>query len=74
MSVQIVMDRSGDTRYEFDLADMEAVAVAEGRFLELTRKGFRAVALGRDGAPGVLLRTFDPKVERTLFIPHLQGG
>jgi hypothetical protein len=68
------MDRSGDTRHEFDAADASAVALAERRFRELTGKGFRAVALGKDGAPGELKRTFDPTVEQTLFIPQLQGG
>ena len=74
MGVQIVMDRSGDTRHEFDTADAEAVTRAEQRFLELTGKGFRAVALGKDGGPGKLMRNFDPTVEQSLFIPQLQGG
>jgi hypothetical protein len=74
MSVQIVMDRSGDTRHEFDNADAKGVRLAEERFRELTGKGFRAVALGKDGGPGQLIEKFDPKVEETLFIPQLQGG
>jgi len=74
MSVQIVMDRRGDTRHEFDASDAAAVARAEQRFGELTGKGFRAVALGKDGAPGELLKAFDPNVEEMLFIPQLQGG
>jgi len=74
MGVQIVLDRSGDTRHEFDKADPKRVALAEERFRELTGKGFRAVALGKDGAPGELMRNFDPEVEQTLFIPQLQGG
>ena len=41
MSVQIVMDRSGDTRHEFDVGDARAVALADQRFMELTGKGFR---------------------------------
>ena len=74
MSVHIVMDRNGDTRHEFDVADPEGVALAERRFLELTGRGFRAAGLGKDGNPGKLLREFDPQVERALFIPQLQGG
>jgi hypothetical protein len=74
MGVQIVMDRNGDTRHEFDVSDAAAIAVAEERFKELTGRGFRAVALGKNGSPGELLRKFDPKVEETLFIPQLQGG
>lgn len=74
MAVQIVMNRAGDTRHEFDQADAKAVARAEERFRELIGKGFRAVALGQNGSPGTLLRNFDPQVEQTLFIPQLQGG
>jgi hypothetical protein len=74
MAIQIVMDRTGDTRHEFDVADSKAVTRAEERFRELTGNGFRAVALGKDGEPGKLLRKFDPQVEQTLFIPQLQGG
>jgi hypothetical protein len=74
MGVQIVMDRNGDTRHEFDTADPVAVAVAEERFRELTAKGFRAAALGKDGNPGQLLKEFDSTVEQTLFIPRLRGG
>jgi hypothetical protein len=74
MAVQIIMDRDGDTRHEFDVADRNTIARAEERFRELTGKGFRAVALGKDGNPGTLLDKFDPLVERTLFIPQLQGG
>ena len=74
MAVQIVMDRTGDTRHEFDVADPEGVARAEERFRPLTGKGFRAVALSGDGSPGKLVGKFDPHVEQTLFIPQLQGG
>jgi hypothetical protein len=73
MSVQIIMDRNGDTRHEFDLSDAMAIALAEERFKELTGRGFRAVALGKS-SPGKLIRDFDQNVEETLFIPQLQGG
>jgi hypothetical protein len=68
------MDRNGDTRHEFDPADLSSLATAEARFRALTGKGFLAVALGKDGGPGELVRKFDPKSEQTLFIPQLQGG
>ena len=68
------MDRNGDTRHQFNCDDITAVALAEDRYQRLTRRGFRAVALAKDGKPGRLLDRFDLKVERTLFIPRLQGG
>ena len=72
--VQIVMNRFGDTRHEFDVTDAQAVALAEERFRQLTGSGFRAAALSSDGGPGKLLNKFDREVEQTLFAPHLQGG
>ncbi len=74
MGVQIVMDRSGDRRHEFDNSDLTSIALAEERFQKLTGSGFRAVALGKNGGPGELIGTFDPSVEQTLFIPQLKGG
>ena len=73
MKTHIVMDPRGDTRHEFDAACPVALAEAEERFRDLTGKGFRAVALGKDGNNS-LLRGFDPEVEQTLFIPQLVGG
>jgi len=72
--VQIIMNRFGDTRHEFDVTDAQAVALAEERFRRLTGSGFRAAALSGDGGPGQLLGKFDQDVEQTLFIPQLQGG
>src|SRR5437868_15538322 len=51
MHVHIVMDRQGDTRYAYDRANARSLADAERRFRELTGKGFRSVALCKDGQP-----------------------
>jgi hypothetical protein len=74
MGVQIIMDRSGDTRHTFDPSDPDSIVTADERFQALVSKGFRAVALGRDGSSGELIKNFDPKLEETLFIPPLKGG
>ena len=74
MGVQIIMDRSGDTRHTFDTSDPDSVVRADERFQALISKGFRAVALGRDANSGELIRRFDPNLEETLFIPPLKGG
>jgi hypothetical protein len=73
MATQIVMDRTGDTRHQFDPADPAAVAKAEARFKKLTGEGFTAAMRLGDGKSKVLKR-FDPTAEETLFIPRLQGG
>jgi hypothetical protein len=73
MATQIVMDHTGDTRHQFDPADVVAVAEAERRFGELTGAGFTA-AKRLGGGKSEVLRSFDPTAEETLFIPRLKGG
>jgi hypothetical protein len=73
MATQIVMDHTGDTRHQFDPADVRAVAEAERRFKELTGAGFTAAKRLGEGKSEVL-KTFDPTAEETLFIPRLRGG
>lgn len=73
MARQIVMDSTGDTRHEFDPADVSSVAEAERRFKELTGGGFTA-AVRRSQNRSELIRSFDPAAEETVFFPRLQGG
>src|SRR5689334_8474429 len=42
MAIQIVMDRTGDTRHLFNPNDAQELARAEQRFYELTKVGFTA--------------------------------
>jgi len=73
LSVQIVMDRTGDTRHEFKADDAQALKAAEERFRELTGVGFTAAAR-TEGGQSKLIRSFDGTVQETLFFPRLQGG
>lgn len=73
MATQIVMDHTGDTRYNFDRNDAKALLKAEQRFKELTGAGFTAAARNGSGDP-VITHRFDPKAEETLFYPRLVGG
>jgi len=73
MAVQIVMDRSGDSRFPFDPASTEDVADAERRFRQLTNRGFTATARLGPGQMKII-RSFDPGVEECVFIPRLVGG
>jgi hypothetical protein len=69
MAMQIVMDRTGDSRHHF----AHEVAKAERRFYDLTNGGFTAAA--RTG-PGQVsqIRSFDPNAVETVFFPRLVGG
>jgi Na+-transporting NADH:ubiquinone oxidoreductase subunit NqrA len=73
MAMQIVMDHTGDTRHCFNPYDVQALANAEKRFIELTKAGFIAAVRT---APGEVskVQSFDPTAEETLFLPRLVGG
>lgn len=73
MPVQIVMDRTGDTRHTFDAGDRAAVEEAEKRFIELTGAGFTAAVRSGPGEQRII-RKFDADAEETLFHPRLVGG
>ena len=73
MAKQIVMDATGDTKYEFNPADAAALKDAERRFKELTGAGFiAAVRTGRGQSE--LIRDFNSTAEETVFFPRLKGG
>jgi hypothetical protein len=73
MATQIVMDHTGDSRYQFDPRDACALAEAEERFKKLTGAGFTAAARTAAGRSSAI-RSFDPNAEETLFFPRLVGG
>ena len=73
MAVQIVMDRTGDTRHEFNSADPASVAEAERRFQQLTRTGFTAAVRTGEGR-AERIRLFDASTDESLFFPRLQSG
>jgi len=73
MAIQVVMDRTGDSRHRFDPDGEQELAKAEQRFYELTKVGFTAAV--RTG-PGKVsqIQSFDPNAEETVFFPRLVGG
>jgi hypothetical protein len=73
MATQIVMDRTGDLRYEFDPQNANELAKAEKRFMELTGIGFTAAARTTVGET-IKVSAFDPTARETLFFPRLVGG
>ena len=73
MAIQIVMDRTGDSRHRFDQKDARELAKAEQRFRELTETGYTAAIRTRPGQVS-RIRSFDPSAEETVFFPRLVGG
>ena len=73
MAIQIVMDRTGDSRHPFDPNDAQELAKAEQRFYGLTNVGFTAAVRTASGRVSQA-RSFDPNAEETVFLPRLVGG
>jgi hypothetical protein len=73
MAIQIVMDRTGDSRHFFNPNHAQELVKAEQRFYELTKAGFTAAV--RTGPSQISrIRSFDPTAEETVFFPRLVGG
>ena len=73
MAIQVVMDRTGDSRHHFNSHDAQELAKAEQRFYELTKVGFTAAV--RTGLGQVRqIQSFDSNAEETVFFPRLVGG
>ena len=73
MAIQIVMNRTGDSRYQYGSADAQALVEAERRFSQLTGEGFTAATRNTSGELSIM-RSFDPSAEETVFFPRLVGG
>jgi hypothetical protein len=73
MAIQIVMNRTGDSRHRFNPNDARELAKAEQRFYELTKAGFTA-AVRTGPSQTSQIRSFDPNAEETVFFPRLVGG
>ncbi|WGD55054.1 hypothetical protein QA641_14800 [Bradyrhizobium sp. CB1650] len=73
MAIQIVMDRSGDSRHHFYADDAQELARAEHRFYELINAGFTAAVRMGPGQVSHIL-SFDPTARETVFFPRLVGG
>lgn len=70
-----VMGLAGDTKSLWDPNVPAEVEAARELFNSLTKKGYRAFYVtGEKGEKGELMREFDPKASKVIFVPQLQGG
>ena len=72
-SMQIV-DQTGHTQLEWDVAAADEVQTASQQFETLIQAGHVAYGFREEGQPGEVLETFDPTVERILVRPQVVGG
>ncbi len=73
MAIQIVMDRTGDSRHSFNPDDVPELVKAEQRFYELTKAGFTAAVRTGPGQTSQI-RSFDPTAEETSSSPDWSAG
>lgn len=74
MSEMSVLDKTGDTRIQWDKANAEEVAAALARFNELRVQGFAAYRVDASGQGSEVLHAFDREAERIIFRPPMVGG
>lgn len=70
----IVLDRTGDTKVEWDNEKAPEVENARRTFNELRGKGYAAYRMKKDGSKGEVIRDFDTHAERLILAPPMVGG
>ena len=69
-----VLGREGDVKIIWNSDNVDEVEHARRAFDDLTKKGFSAFAVKRDGEAGGRLAKFDPGEEKMILVPALKGG
>ena len=69
-----VIGQKGDTKIIFDSNNPVEVEHARKTFDELTKKGFSAFSVKRDGEKGKRMSEFDPEEEKMILVPMMRGG
>ena len=69
-----ILDRTGDTRIEWNPANDAEVKMAKAAFKTAKDKKMLIYKVGADGSKGELLREFDPNAERIIAAPQTVGG
>jgi hypothetical protein len=70
----IQLDKSGDTRIEWNRSREIEVDAARRTFDSLREKGYMAYKLTGTGARGEVIREFDPSAEKIVMAPQMAGG
>lgn len=69
-----IMDHTGDTKLMWNPDNETEVKVAREMFDSLTKKQYIAYTVKKDGEPGEVIKTFDPKAGKIIMIPPVVGG
>lgn len=75
MGVLAVMDKvEGDQTVGWDPNNPNEIEQAQATFDSLRAKGYFAYKVDKEGKQGEQVTKFDPKLERIILAPPLQGG
>jgi hypothetical protein len=69
-----IIDRTGDTKLEWDRNVPVEVEAAKASFTLHKKKGYLAYRTRADGSRGEVITEFDPAAERIIMAPPVQGG
>lgn len=69
-----VLDSTGHTRTTWDGENEAEVSAARAQFEQLTKKGYKAFRVKRDGGEGEPMKSFDPDAEKMILVPPVAGG
>lgn len=69
-----VLDTTGHTKTTWDSENSDEIAAARGQFDVLTKRGYKAFRVKRDGSEGEPMKSFDPDAEKMILVPPVQGG
>lgn len=73
-TLAILDKRAGDITVGWDPNSPDEIENAQATFDDLTKKGHLAYVMTKDGKKGIQIKKFDPKHERIILAPALQGG
>ncbi len=74
MSELAVLDRTGDTRIQWDKLNNDETEEARQRFNEFRAKGFASFKVDSSGLKGEQIDEFDASAERIILVPQMVGG
>ena len=69
-----ILRREGDIKTIWNSENAEEVEHARKTFEDLTKKGFSAFSVKRDGEKGGRLASFNAQEEKMILVPMMKGG
>lgn len=74
MGEMAVLDSTGDTKIIWDSSKPDEVDAARAMFETLTKKGYRAFSVKKNGDTDKIVSEFDPTIEKLIMVPRIVGG